>query len=70
MREQVAAKRLRMFVVDATRVAREAGLGKRVNTVLQACFFALADLMPRDEAIAAIKGAIQATYGKRGEGVL
>jgi pyruvate-ferredoxin/flavodoxin oxidoreductase len=70
VREQIVAKRLRMFVVDATRVAREAGLGKRVNTVLQTCFFALADVMPRDEAISAIKSAIQATYGKRGEAVL
>jgi pyruvate-ferredoxin/flavodoxin oxidoreductase len=67
---QIVAKRLRLFVVDATRVAREAGLGKRVNTVLQTCFFALADVMPGDEAIAAIKDAIRATYGKRGEAVL
>ncbi|MGH3078937.1 MAG: pyruvate:ferredoxin (flavodoxin) oxidoreductase [Gaiellaceae bacterium] len=67
---QIVAKRLRLFVVDATRVAREAGLGKRVNTVLQTCFFALANVMPRDEAIAAIKDAIRATYGKRGEAVL
>ena len=70
VQERIVEKRLRLFVVDATRVAREAGLGKRVNTVLQTCFFALADVMPRDEAIAAIKGAIRATYGKRGEAVL
>ena len=48
-------------------MAREAGLGARVNTVLQPCFFALADVLPRDEAIAAIKEAIRATYGKRGQ---
>ena len=69
-RSDIVAKRLRLFVVDATRVAREAGLGKRVNTVLQTCFFALADVMPREDAIAAIKEAIRATYGKRGEAVL
>ena len=51
-------------------VAREAGLGARVNTVLQPCFFALADVLPREEAIAAIKEAIRKTYGKRGELVL
>ena len=61
---------LDLWVVDATSVAREAGLGKRVNTVLQTCFFALADLLPREQAIAAIKDAIRTTYGKRGEAVL
>ncbi len=50
-----------------SKVARDAGLGARVNTVLQPCFFALADVLPRDEAIEAIKDAIRATYGKRGE---
>ena len=61
---------LRVFVVDATRVAREAGLGRRVNTVLQTCFFALADVLPGEQAIEAIKGAIRRTYGKRGEAVV
>ncbi len=70
VQEQIVEKGLRLFVVDASRVAREAGLGKRVNTVLQTCFFALAEVMPRDAAIAAIKDAIRATYGKRGEAVL
>jgi pyruvate-ferredoxin/flavodoxin oxidoreductase len=69
-REQIASKRLRFHVVDATRVAREAGLGKRVNTVLQTCFFALADVLPTEQAIVAIKDAIRTTYGKRGEAVL
>ena len=68
--EQIMEKRLRLFVVDASRIAREAGLGKRVNTVLQTCFFALADVLPRDDAITAIKDAIRATYAKRGEAVL
>jgi pyruvate-ferredoxin/flavodoxin oxidoreductase len=70
VREQITARELGLWVVDATRVARDAGLGKRVNTVLQTCFFALADVLPTDEAIAAIKDAIRATYGKRGEAVL
>jgi len=63
---QIVEKRLRLFVIDAGGVAREAGLGARVNTVLQPCFFALAGVLPRDRAIAAIKHAIERTYGKRG----
>jgi pyruvate-ferredoxin/flavodoxin oxidoreductase len=63
-------KRLRFFVVDGAKVAREAGLGGRINTVLQTCFFALSGVLPRDEAIAAIKHAIAKSYGRRGEVVL
>ncbi|NND03738.1 MAG: pyruvate:ferredoxin (flavodoxin) oxidoreductase [Acidimicrobiia bacterium] len=68
--EQIVEKKLRLFVVDGDSVATEAGLGRRVNTVLQTCFFALADIIPRDEAIAAIKESIRKAYGKRGEIVL
>jgi pyruvate-ferredoxin/flavodoxin oxidoreductase len=67
VQEQIVGKGLRFFVVDAGRVAREAGLGARVNTVLQPCFFALAGVLPLDQAVAAIKNAIGRTYGKRGE---
>jgi pyruvate-ferredoxin/flavodoxin oxidoreductase len=70
VQEQIVEKHLRLFVVDASSVARDAGLGKRVNTVLQTCFFALADVLPLDDAIAAIKDAISRTYAKRGEVVL
>jgi len=70
VQEQIVAKRLRLFVVDATRVAQEAGMGRRVNTVLQTCFFALAGVLPLDQAIVAIKDAIRRTYGKRGQAVL
>ena len=69
-RRHIVAKHLRMFVVDGYRVAKEAGLGTRVNTVLQTCFFALTDILPLDEAVSAIKGAIVKCYGKRGETVL
>ena len=58
------------IVVDATAVAREAGLGQRTNTVLQTCFFALSDLMPIDDGIAAIKHAIDKSYAKFGEVVV
>jgi pyruvate-ferredoxin/flavodoxin oxidoreductase len=63
---QIVAKRLRLYVVDANKVAEDAGMGRRVNTVLQTCFFALANVLPREEAIAEIKAAIKKTYGKRG----
>ena len=68
--ESILAKELRFYVVDALAVARQAGLAGRINTVTQACFFALSGILPRDEAIAKIKEAIRKTYGKRGETVL
>jgi pyruvate-ferredoxin/flavodoxin oxidoreductase len=70
VQQQIVAKGLRFFVVDASSAAREAGLGKRVNTVLQTCFFALADVLPLEQAVPAIKEAIQKTYAKRGDVVL
>ncbi|HEX9823660.1 MAG TPA: pyruvate:ferredoxin (flavodoxin) oxidoreductase, partial [Actinomycetota bacterium] len=70
VQEQIVEKGLRLFVVDASRVARDAGLAGRINTVLQTCFFALADIVPREEAVAAIKESIRRSYGKRGEEVL
>ena len=70
VQQQIVDRRLRFFTVDAGSVAREAGLGSRVNTVLQPCFFALAGVLPRDQAIAAIKHAIEKTYGKRGRVVV
>jgi len=68
--QTIIAKRLRLFVVDALAVARQAGLAGRINTVTQACFFAISGVLPRDEAIARIKDAIRATYGRRGDTVL
>jgi pyruvate-ferredoxin/flavodoxin oxidoreductase len=67
---QIAAKRIRLFAIDASAVAAEAGVGKRVNTVLQACFFALSGVLPRDAAIAAIKRAAKKTYGAKGDAVV
>jgi pyruvate-ferredoxin/flavodoxin oxidoreductase len=70
VQEQIIAKRLRLFVIDGNRVAREAGMGGRVNTVMQTCFFAISGVLPREEAVAAIKHSIEKTYGKRGEAVV
>ncbi|MCF3650002.1 pyruvate:ferredoxin (flavodoxin) oxidoreductase [Synoicihabitans lomoniglobus] len=68
--EELISKRLNLFVVDATSVAREAGMGRRTNTVLQTCFFALAGVLPREEAIVAIKQAVKKTYGRKGDAVV
>ncbi len=70
VQEQIIEKQLRLFVVDGYSVAREAGMGGRINTVMQTCFFALANVLPIDEAIEAIKQAIRKTYGKRGQAVV
>ncbi len=68
--QAIIDKKLNFYVVDAVAVARAAGLGGRVNTVLQTCFFALANVLPHDEAIAAIKNGIKKAYGKRGQVVI
>jgi len=70
VQHQIIEKKLRFYVVDAYRVARETGMGSRVNTILQTCFFAISGVLPREEAIAEIKKTIQQTYGKRGEAVV
>ncbi len=63
-------KRLKFYVIDAYSVARETGMGSRINTVMQTCFFAISGVLPREKAIQAIKDAIRETYGKRGEAVV
>jgi pyruvate-ferredoxin/flavodoxin oxidoreductase len=70
VQKQIIDKKLRFFAVDAYSVASSVGLGGRTNTVMQTCFFALSNVLPREDAIAAIKDAIKRTYGKRGETVL
>ncbi|MGA2073071.1 MAG: pyruvate:ferredoxin (flavodoxin) oxidoreductase [Terriglobia bacterium] len=70
IQEEIIKKQLRFFVIDAVKVAHAAGMGGRINTVMQTCFFAISGVLPRDEAIAAIKHAIEKTYGKRGEAVV
>ncbi|MBI4572364.1 MAG: pyruvate:ferredoxin (flavodoxin) oxidoreductase [candidate division NC10 bacterium] len=67
---QIIDKKLRFFVIDAFQVARDIGMGQRINTIMQPCFFAISGVMPRDQAIAAIKHSIEKTYGKRGEAVV
>lgn len=63
-------RKLKFYVIDAIKVARETGMGVRINTIMQTCFFAISGILPRDEAIAKIKEAIKKTYGKKGEAVI
>ena len=70
IQQQIIAKTLEFYIVDGGKVAGEAGLAGRINTVLQTCFFALSGILPRDEAIEEIKKAIAKSYGKFGDSVL
>ncbi len=70
IQEQILAKHLKLYVIDAYEVARQTGMGLRINSIMQTCFFALSGVLPREEAIARIKEAIEKTYGKRGEAVV
>ncbi|NET51330.1 MAG: pyruvate:ferredoxin (flavodoxin) oxidoreductase, partial [Merismopedia sp. SIO2A8] len=66
VQEQIISKQLNLYTIDATKVAISSGMGRRINTVMQTCFFALAEILPREEAIAKIKKSIEKTYGKKG----
>jgi len=66
----IVDKGLRLYVIDGFKVAAGAGLGTRISTVMQTCFFAISKVIPTDEAIAAIKEAIEHTYGRKGEAVV
>jgi pyruvate-ferredoxin/flavodoxin oxidoreductase len=66
IQESIVRKGLKLHVIDANKVARDSGMGNRINTVMQVCFFALAGVLPREEAIANIKKAIEKSYGKKG----
>jgi pyruvate-ferredoxin/flavodoxin oxidoreductase len=68
--ETILNKKLQFYVIDGYTVAREAGMGNRINTIMQTCFFAISGVLPRDEAIEQIKKAIKKTYGKRGDAVV
>ncbi|MGA2245199.1 MAG: pyruvate:ferredoxin (flavodoxin) oxidoreductase [Verrucomicrobiota bacterium] len=70
VQQSLLAAKARFFVIDATKVAHDSGMGGRINTVMQVCFFALSGVLPKDEAIAAIKKSIKKTYGKKGEEVV
>ena len=70
VQRDIIAKKLKFYVIDGYKVAEKTGMGSRVNTIMQTCFFAISGILPRDEAIAQIKKSIKKTYGKRGEAVV
>jgi pyruvate-ferredoxin/flavodoxin oxidoreductase len=70
VQRQIIDKKLKFYVIDGYEVAKQTGMGGRVNTIMQTCFFAISGVLPRAEAIEAIKHSIEKTYGKRGESVV
>ncbi len=70
VQQTIIDKKLKFYVIDAYEVAQKTGMGGRINTIMQTCFFAISGVLPRDEAIAQIKKSIEKTYGKRGEAVV
>jgi len=70
VQKQIIDKKIQFYVIDAYSVARETGMGIRINTIMQTCFFAISGVLPKDEAINAIKDSIKKAYGKKGEEVV
>ena len=68
--EQIIRKKIRFYVIDALSLAKELGLGARINTIMQTCFFAISGVLPTDKAIEALKKAIKKTYGRKGEEIV
>jgi len=68
--EQIVNKHLKFYIIDANKVARESGMGGRINTVMQVCFFAISGVLPKEEAISHIKRSIRKTYGKKGDEIV
>ncbi len=68
--KSIIEKKLRFYVINAYDVAHQTGMGGRINTIMQTCFFAISGVLPREQAIQEIKHAIEKTYGKRGEAVV
>ncbi len=70
MQQQVIDKKIRFYAIDAFAVARATGMGSRINTIMQTCFFAISGVLPKDAAIESIKGAVLKTYGRKGKEVV
>jgi pyruvate-ferredoxin/flavodoxin oxidoreductase len=70
VQQQIIDKKIEFYVIDGYKVAKDAGMGGRVNTIMQTCFFAISGVLPKDEAIKAIKKSIEKTYGRKGEDVV
>ncbi len=70
VQQQIIDKELNFYVINAVDVARKTDMGARINTIMQTCFFAISNVLPKDEAIAEIKKAIKKTYGKKGDAIV
>lgn len=70
MQETIIAKNIQFYAIDASKVALDSGMGRRINTIMQTCFFAISGVLPKEEAIEKIKKSIQKTYAKKGEDVV
>jgi pyruvate-ferredoxin/flavodoxin oxidoreductase len=70
MQRQLIAKKIQFYVIDASQVARDVGMGRRINTIMQTCYFALSGVLPKDKALAKIKDSIKKAYGRKGEEVV
>jgi pyruvate-ferredoxin/flavodoxin oxidoreductase len=68
--KQIIEKKLKFYVIDAYKVAAETGMGLRINSIMQTCFFAISNIIPKDQAIASIKNAIKKTYGSKGDKIV
>ena len=68
--KQIIDKKIKVYAIDAQKVAEESGMGRRINTIMQTCFFAISGVLPGDQAIEEIKKSIRKTYGKKGENVV
>lgn len=70
MQQQIITKQLKFYIIDGYRIAAESGMGKRINTIMQCAFFTLAELLPMEQAINAMKAAVKSSYGKRGTKII
>jgi pyruvate-ferredoxin/flavodoxin oxidoreductase len=70
MQQQIIDKQIHFYTIDAYAVAEKSGMAKRINTIMQTCFFAISGILPKDKAIAAIKHAVENTYGKKGQRII
>ena len=70
MQQQILDKKIRFYTIDAYAVAAKSGMGRRINTIMQTCFFAISGILPKDDAISAIKTAVEKTYGKKGRKIV
>ncbi|MBN2361894.1 MAG: pyruvate:ferredoxin (flavodoxin) oxidoreductase, partial [Deltaproteobacteria bacterium] len=70
VQQSLIDKQCKLYVIDGYRVAKEAGMGNRVNTIMQTCFFAISGVLPKDEAIEAIKKAVKKTYGAKSDRIV